>query len=111
MVTIDEQKEYLLNFMSDACEIELSKTTDMIFLSIFKKELRKTFPLSETQRIITKVDINLSGLGDAEPHMEFLTKMAESYAKFMRKIKDELEPEFGIDFVIEMAKKISLTLE
>ena len=111
MVTVDEQKQFLLGFMSDACDIELSKTPEIIFLSTFKKELRKTFPLSETRRIITNVDINLSGLGDAEPHIEFLTEMAESYAKFMRKIKDELEPEFGIDFVIEMAKKISLTLE
>ncbi len=112
MNALENKKGRMLALIKALNSVDLSTTPVVVFYDLLKRELiNLSFNSNDIEKILNSVSIDLSGLGqDVVPHMKFMNELAESYAKWIFKLHDNLEPVYGMDFVLKQVSKAGLRI-
>jgi hypothetical protein len=108
---IEHAKQQLLDMMQGLEEVAFSSTPTFFFLTRLREEMRELGLELWIEPTLGSIQINITALGfDAEPHEEWLTAIAKSYAKLIEKMITTFKT-FGDEVVRSQLSNLSLKME
>lgn len=120
---MDEMKQFLLDFLKQATEVDIDRLPNIIFMRHLKDQLNKQvadFDYVPNSQIIDQVintvlanfNVNFSALGPkcSEENNEYLLEIATLTAKCIWRIYRKIPSDLGFNVFIGQVKKFDLSL-
>ena len=114
----ESAKRAITDFLNDCQSLNPEESATFVFRVLLKKNLTNSLPKIVRARsahiakqIAGNIDVDLSALGTAEDHMEWLVDTAKGLSDFLLKTIPINIREFGEVTAIEQACKVNLYLQ